>query len=152
MPELDATNIDFVDFEKIRLTAHNSVAITSDQWPLEVIADELGPYLRNCVNTPEAYPGTLSRLLILMQWSNIIGALTSSARRCHYFDAADFRRVMEYQNTTYRNRLPIPSINAHLEWVEGEFKKNFSQSPDGAIHLGRLKSQIAVLEVYDYPL
>lgn len=74
----DERNLDFVDFNKI-VVESSGISIFSDEWPLEVISTELQITVRQYVDHPESYEGTYSRLLILMQWVNILGVLTSGA-------------------------------------------------------------------------
>lgn len=136
-------DIDFVDFNKITTnTGSSTISIFSSEWPLEVISTEIRCFLRECVKNPTTYEGSYARLLVLMQWNNVLGVLTSSGRREHYFDYFDFRRVLQIAEGDYSSRLTPESLNSQFEWVEKMFKEKFPYSPDvDNFSLGRLNQE-----------
>ena len=135
-------DIDFVDFSKIFPIPGRKVSITADEWPLEVIVGELWPRINEWVKNPSTFNGALSRLLISMQWVNIISSLTSGGNPDSYFNAEDFLRVMK-SNPIAEDRLTIKSLNEHLEWVENQYKSNFVEKErlSEEMSLGRLEEQ-----------
>ena len=145
-------NIDFVNLKNIFINddEDNEIAIISEEWPLEVIGNYLGCNLGDIVKNPEKWTGASSRLLILMQWANIIHVLTSGGNEDCYFDAEDFFRVKQcfIKKQRFENkRLTIDSLNKHFEWIEKKYKKKFIDDKEYCglcekLDLGRLKSEI----------
>ena len=135
---LTEQDIDLVKLNMYKVD-NGEISFTSDTWLLEVIGCELHQTARKYVDDPRLYKGTFSRVLILMQWSNIIQAMTCGGRTDCYFNATDFKKIMAIEgNDTHR--LTIKGLNNHFKWIETLFKEKFIRSKvDEELKLGRLE-------------
>jgi len=137
------SNIDFVNMNKIIKFNHDEIEITASTWLLEVIGNELSENTRKYVNNTSLYKGTFSRILIMMQWSNILQVLTTGGRHECYFDAEDFQKIMACcGNDTHR--LSINSLNSHFKWVEAQYTKKFKPHKNAILKLGRLEEKTLI--------
>ena len=118
-------NIDFVDLDAVFRNEGN-VSIAGGEWHFEALATGLRTMLEEHVRDPSTWEGTASRLLILMQWSNILNVSTNGGNPESYFGAEDFERVMDSDPDPDPMRLTPARVNTHLNWVEKRWTERFS--------------------------